>query len=365
MNKIKILFIIITLVTITIISISIYKFFNKEITFYKCEDKPNIDLLEDILKKNKIVRKKDVSAELYMPCGYNYIEDEFDEIYIPKAKYVFGLKGCDNIVSKNSLWEVLEKKFGRNKASTIMPESFVIEYPEEYKKAEKLVNQKILLICKKNLQRKLGLKLIFNKKDLKDALDDDFTVAQVFLTDSRTIKGRKMNMRIYFAIKKTKEKIEFYINTNGKLLYTKEKTSGPITFESHITSFQMDSELYEKEKIPHDFRELEKFMGYKEYHIMWNKLIKKMIDFSKASVDVLDENKFNDKTCFQLFGIDVILDDNEPYILEVNKGPDMIPKCKKDEKLKKTIYDELFNIAGITIRPFQRNNFIKIYQYKY
>jgi hypothetical protein len=43
----------------------------------------------------------------------------------------------------------------------------------------------------------------------------------------------------------------------------------------------------------------------------------------------------------------------------------MIPKCKKDEKLKKTIYDELFNIAGITIRPFQRNNFIKIYQYKY
>ena len=40
---------------------------------------------------------------------------------------------------------------------------------------------------------------------------------------------------------------------------------------------------------------------------------------------------------FQLFGVDVMLDDTmEPLILEFNKGLDMIYKIEKDEKLKKT-----------------------------
>ena len=54
--------------------------------------------------------------------------------------------------------------------------------------------------------------------------------------------------------------------------------------------------------------------------------------------------------CFQLFGADIILDKNgNPYLLEINKGPDMIPKFDKDYVLKRHIYNETFNKIGITL----------------
>ena len=35
-----------------------------------------------------------------------------------------------------------------------------------------------------------------------------------------------------------------------------------------------------------------------------------------------------------MFGVDVIFDNLKPYILEINKGPDMIPKDDKDKLIK-------------------------------
>ena len=69
--------------------------------------------------------------------------------------------------------------------------------------------------------------------------------------------------------------------------------------------------------------------------------------------------KLNKVTTFQLFGLDVILDDKlHPYILEINKGPNMMPITKKDLELKTNIYNDMYNIIGIIDK--QNNGFIPL-----
>ena len=172
-----------------------------------------------------------------------------------------------------------------------------------------------------------------------------------------------MNMRLYYVIRKYNGKIQFFVNKNGKVLYTKNKTGNYITFETHITS-QMDVELYEKENIPHDFKNLKNVMGEEAYERIWEKIIDKITDLSKAIAPLVSENTTHEnKVCFQLFGMDIILEsDGEPYILELNKGPDMKIKCEKDKKLKEDIFESTFQVVGLLKNRLKSSNYVKVYE---
>ena len=38
---------------------------------------------------------------------------------------IFGISDCDKIVSKNSIWNLIEQRYGRNIGKSLMPETFV------------------------------------------------------------------------------------------------------------------------------------------------------------------------------------------------------------------------------------------------
>jgi hypothetical protein len=334
----------------------------KKITYYKCSEKPNNPLLSGIFENHKINRQK-VGFDLYMPCGYNNIEREMSE-NIFYGKYIFGLKGCDRIVSKNSIWSILEMTYGRPFASKIMPETFVLSDGRQLEMAFDQIDNNINLICKKNLQRKLGLKFAGNKKELEECVEEDFKIAQRFMKDTLTIKGRKMNIRIYYVIKKEGDKITFYLHRNGKILYTNKKTGGEISFDTHITSYQMDSNIYKNDGLPHSIDDLRKFLGKNKSNTIWGKIEEKMGLLSKAIAHVFYDEMHYDKVCFQLFGVDVIIEENgEPFILEINKGPDMIPKCDEDLPLKRIIYEDTMRIGGVIGWKFRKNGFYVIHQH--
>ena len=84
-----------------------------------------------------------------MPCGYNNIEQELKNILIKnklKNKYIFGLNGCDTMVSKNKIWESLVKCYGRKHSSTLMPESYVLDDLNEMEIFRKKITINILFI---------------------------------------------------------------------------------------------------------------------------------------------------------------------------------------------------------------------------
>jgi hypothetical protein len=334
----------------------------KRITYYMCLEKNPKKTLNNVLTNNGF-KRGDINSYLYLPCGYTNVEKELKNIDIPVSKYIFGFIGCDEIIRKNSLWEILEKAYGRDGAKQIMPESFIINNPHQFEVALQEIRRGTILICKKNIQRKMGLALTFTENDLIKAKNDNFKVAQRFLKNTMQIHGRKMNMRLYYMIRKYKGKIQFFVNKNGKVLYTKNKTGNDVTFETHITS-QMDVELYEKENMPHDFKELKNMIGEESYKRIWGEIIKKITDLSKAIAPSVSKNtKYENKVCFQLFGMDVILEnDGKPYILELNKGPSMKAFNEKDEKLKENIFESTFKVAGLLKNRLKSSNYVKVYE---
>lgn len=334
----------------------------KHITYYMCLEKNPKKTLNSVLIKNGI-KRDNKKCDLYLPYNYVHIDKELNNIDIPVSKYIFGVIGCSPINRKNDLWNILEKAYGRDGAKQIMPESFIINIPSQFEVAIQEVRRGNIIICKKNIERKMGLALVFTENDLIKSKNDDFIVAQRFLKNTMQIHGRKMNMRLYYVIRKYKGKIQFFVTKNGNVLYTKNKTGSDVTFETHITSM-MDVELYEKENMPHDFKELKNIMGEEAYKRIWGKIINKITDLSKAIVPLVSKNtKYENKVCFQLFGIDIILESNgEPYILELNKGPSMKIFHEKDKNLKESIFESTFQIAGLLKNRLKSSNYVKVYE---
>jgi hypothetical protein len=325
-----------------------------------CLGKNPKKLLNSVLIKNSF-KHDNKKCDLYLPYKYSRVDEELKSIDIHVSKYIFGLMGCGPINRKNDLWNILEKAYGRDGAKQIMPETFIMNDSRQFDVALKEVQRGTVLICKKNIERKRGLALTFTEDDLIKSKNGGFKVAQRFMTNTMQIHERKMNMRLYYVIRKHKGEIQFFVNKNGKVLYTKDKTGDTITFETHITSF-MDTEMYEKEKIPHDFKELKKFIGKETYQRIWDKIIDKIKKLSKAIAPIFNEDKHENNVCFELFGMDIIVENKNPYILEINKGPDMKAKCKKDEKLKENIYESTFQVAGLLKNRSKPSNYVKVYE---
>ena len=66
---------------------------------------------------------------------------------------------------------------------------------------------------------------------------------------------------------------------------------------------------------------------------------------------------------FQLFGCDVIFNNElHPYLLEMNKGPDMSPRDEEDQFMKKTVQTDMFKIIGVISHDDENNSFYLIYK---
>ena len=133
--------------------------------------------------------------------------------------------------------------------------------------------------------------------------------------------------------------------------------------ESHITSYKMDNNIYNIN--PYNFKDLKEYFSKKlkrNWFVIWNDILNIFKDLSKACYKEFKQpNNLKDKICFQLFGCDVIFDNNfKPYLLEINKGPDMIPKIEKDFILKEKIYFDTINILKLFNK--KNNSFKLIYK---
>lgn len=56
----------------------------------------------------------------------------------------------------------------------------------------------------------------------------------------------------------------------------------------------------------------------------------------------------NETNCFELYGFDVMLDDNlKPWIIEVNGSPSMRANTKKDKELKVGVIDDMLSVIDL------------------
>ena len=342
------------------------------LTYKKCKTRKINGILKNIFDKYNI-NKNDTNNDwdIYLPCGYNKVESELKTIISTNYNQkIFGISGCDSIVSKNKLWSLLQDKYGRVKASNLMPESFVLEDKTDMSHFESQFDTKKVYILKKNIQRKKGLKLSTNYYEIVNSYKNGYKVVQEFRNDAFTINKRVMNIRIYLLISCQNNKTNIYAHHNGKCLYTsKDVNSNPLDFKSRITdSYKLPKNFYNTH--PLTLIQLRRYLvdnGY-DANLLFIRINKMLRLVSKAIIDSLcklDNIKKNYK--FQLFGLDVIFNKKlVPYILEINKGPDMIPKDNDDKDLKTKIeVDMLHKLNIIKIDdPKYSNDFYTVLENK-
>lgn len=341
------------------------------LTYKKCKTNKVSGILKDIFTSYDIKEENKDDWDIYLPCGYNRVESELRSI-TPKNnnQKIFGVSGCDTIVSKNMLWTQLEKKFSRNQAKKIMPETFVLDNSKDMDEFNRSYNKNKIYILKKNVQRKQGLKITNNMSEILNAYKDGFKVVQEYRTDCFVINKRVMNLRIYMLVTCQGNKTSIYLHPRGKCLYSgKDISNNPLDFESRVTnSYALEKDFYKTS--PLTLEDLKVYLSKHKYNykLLFRRINTNIQKLSEAVVTSLCKlDNIKDNTKFQLFGLDVIFNKKmEPYILEINKGPDMAPKNENDKKLKtKVELDMLHSLKIIEINdPKYHNEFYKIHEVK-
>ena len=348
------------------------EYFKNKINYYRCDEKKLGTITENIFNDFNIF-KDNKDWDVYIPCGYNNVENELLKIEINNknndSKYIFGINGCDSIVSKNKIWESLVSCYGRKKASSLMPESYVLNNKDDMDNFKKEFNSNNIYILKKNVQRKEGLKLSSNLDYILQAKNDQYRVVQKYLTNLYLINKRKVNLRIYLLIVIKDNTIFFYMSNLGKCIYTnKDYNDNNFDFESNITSYNLDMTVYKTH--PRNFDELFEFINNKSNNeekskVLSNNIYNLLKDICIClSNNIYQSDNIKNTTTFQLFGIDIIFDKNmKPYLLEFNKGPDMIPRDDIDQKMKTNVQMDMFEIVGLLDKKNNKDNsFFSIYR---
>ena len=382
--NVKLYFILILfLIVFFIYIISTYFNFNKDmehfvssienLKYYRCDDKKLLGITNDIFQDFNLF-KNNTDWDVYIPCGYNNVEHELKKIQIKNKndsdkKYIFGINGCDSIVSKNKIWDSLVSCYGRRKSRTLMPESFVLDNMSDMKAFKNYYNKKDIYILKKNVQRKEGLKLTSDLHVILEAYKENYRVVQKYLTNLYLINKRKINLRIYLLIVIKNNKIYFYMSDIGKCIYTnKEYSNDNFDFESNITSYHLDMTVYKSN--PRNLNELYEFINKDSGNPDASTYLSNEIHSLMKSVsyclsnNIYQSDNIKNTTCFQLFGADVIFDTNlHPYLLEFNKGPDMKPRDDIDRTMKTKVQIDMFSKVGmLNNNKDEKNSFLLLYE---
>jgi len=323
---------------------------------YKTSCKSNIyipSLIKRVLKE-KNMKMTNNKWEYYLPCGYNNAENLIRELKNNKGKKIFMIDGCDWIASKTGIYKLVNNKYGL-KSDELMPRTYDLNNDNELEQFRK----KFLLLKKKNKntkfimknfkQRQMGLKMVNNLKIIENLIKSgEYNLIQEYVNDPYLISGHKINFRYYFLIICRHNNIESYIFNDGFVYYTpKPFDKNSIDPKKNITTGYIDRKIYKKNPLTiSDFHKTLTSVQKINWEAEIIKKFKMMVEALKPKLCKI--NKFKNSVRFQLFGADIAPSDKlKAQFMEINKGPDIGGKDKRDTKLKYKMLLGAFNLADI------------------
>ena len=325
---------------------------------------------DDIFNKYNI-GKNDDKWQLFLPCNYDEINKEIDQLPVKENAKYFIVANTDEMVAKELLWKNVVLYHGLEKALTMMPQSYILYDPEDVKKFERNYVPNKIYIMKKNIQRQEGLKITKNKNEIVNGFKNGgYVVVQELLQNPYIIDGRKTNMRFYILVTVINNNLKVYVYNDGFMYYTKDNfvknstEAGP-----NITTGYIDRSVYDKNPLTHT--DLVKYLDTHEKPIenrpisatVFERIYFLLSQVYASYYGKLNAEKLKNNLTFQLYGIDIAFSDKfEPVIIEINKGPDMDAKDKRDAELKHNVVEDILITVGIVDQPTteRENGFIKL-----
>lgn len=273
--------------------------------------------------------------------------------------YIYSLLCVDTFANKASLYSMFQQNASKSELLKYLPVTYILD--------NKLVFNEYdpnkLYILKKNVQRQKGCTITNNEAYIKQAHRNNYVVCQELLLDPYTVVGHKINIRQYMLVIVRKSDCEFLLFNDGFLYYTPKKfIKGSLDKLRHITTGYIDRKIYDEN--PMTLKELYDYMGTNDSYILQKNIVSLFKSVANVYMDHVLESDTNLNVNFMIFGCDVAVSNTlDCKIMEINKGPDLSFKDKRDGTVKHTLGLSTLHEVGIINAP--HNNFIPLsYKYK-
>ncbi|TMW55878.1 hypothetical protein Poli38472_008526 [Pythium oligandrum] len=179
-------------------------------------------------------------------------------------------------------------------------------------------------------------------------------VVQRYISNPYLVGGKKFDLRLY-ALVPSFSPMEVYLYRGGFARFTNSRYSNnPSDIANsfiHLTNvaIQKTSEHYNKQHGGKwDLRNLKLYMMSKHGPERINKLFYEIQLVIIKSLLSVEKIMLSDKHCFQLYGYDVMIDENlKPWLLEVNASPSLSANTSSDYQLKCGMLNDMLDIIDI------------------
>jgi len=325
------------------------------IKFKRC-DKQVTKIEKNIFDQFKKVDND--SWDIYVPCGYTYVEKELDEnshfVDRKQKGWVLGIQGSDNFAAKDRAWNLLAKRYGRLRATIYMPESWVTYEPLQMSAFVKYAKEHPtdMYIMKKNIQQQKGLKIIHSANEAQNAFKDSYVVVQRILKDPYLVNGRKINIRVYILVVCKGGKKNLFVYDDGFVYYSKVPYKTGESWDEIVTSGYISRNVYDEN--PLTIKDLLKYIHEHNGAAAVDKFIKNrnyiLAGFLDAVKDDFCTVSTDNVVNAQSYGVDMQpnKDLTDVKILEINKGQSLEIMDQRDGSLKQKMMDDMFRTIGVT-----------------
>lgn len=290
------------------------------------------------------------SCQVYLPNYHNDDELEFVDYYIPNTNKYLTIYGAKELDRKNKMWYHLKQKFGREKASKLIPECFDMDNEEE------MIEDGQYYIMKGEVENAKGILVTNEKSRMKQewsssSIGYPFSIVQKVIKNPLLIKDRVFKLRLYLLITCHKGIVKAYVHDQGGVFYAKKKFNPEkITYDNIVANsywMKMLPQKFIKEfmkDLPENLDEFQQYMAHQNINVkdMYDQIDEKLRHIISA-VDLCQKKP--EKKMINMYGIDMIFDETyEPWFIEMNAKPSLRFFNNQGLELKKQVWRDMFNM---------------------
>lgn len=317
--------------------------FDKKLDIRQNDSKELAEPFQTIFKEYQINESRECDIYFFTLLT-DYIQ-LYKYIIKQSPKYIYSLRSIDILANKALLPKVLSAN--NYLLNRFTPKTYVLSNKNDLERLKSTFDQDKLYILKKNVQRQKGCTITNNLNYIKTADKNDYVVCQELLMNPYTISGHKINLRCYMLVI-VKKDVKCMLYNNGFMYYTPKKFDKKSTDKDvHITTGYIDRKIYDEN--PLTIKDLYKSLGMEK----GKRLQKNLIEMFEYIAYSYEENLYkydsNHHTNFVILGCDVAVDNKlDCKIMELNKGPDLSYKDKRDKEVKYNMVKDMLYHIGLT-----------------
>ncbi|XP_053500349.1 probable tubulin polyglutamylase TTLL9 isoform X2 [Ictalurus furcatus] len=308
-------------------------------------------------------------------CDVGWLRENFDHTYMEEHVRICHFRNHYELTRKNLLVKnlkryrkTLDREAGRQEAAKcdFFPRTF--ELPSEYHLfVEEFKRSPGNIWIMKPVARSQG-KGIFLFRKLKDIMEwkkdgirfeeqkeeaqVESHVAQRYIENPYLINGRKFDLRVYVLVTSYLPlKAWLYRDGFARFSNTRFSLSSIDDQYVHLTNVavQKTAPDYDPEKgCKWQMQQLRRYLTAKHGRETVEALFNDIYNIFIRSLQSVQKVIINDKHCFELYGYDILLDqDLKPWLLEVNASPSLTASSQEDYELKYRLLEDTLHVVDM------------------